>query len=213
MPRTYFLTRPNHDDATHYLAQWIGETTKTAEENGLKVIELRGKKVKREDTEKILAKMHPDLVVFTGHGDENTVTGHDREPLIVAGKNEKLLKSKIVYAIACSSGKNLGPKSVEAGAKSYNGYAEPFIFFYEPEKVSRPLQDDTARLFLEPAQLFVKALLKGNSVKDARKKKQELLEKNINFLYSSSNPNVGIATFLWTNGEIFVSCGDQEATI
>jgi len=38
-------------------------------------------------------------------------------------------------------------KVSQAGALSYTGYEDDFIFLYEPELFSRPLLDKTAGLF------------------------------------------------------------------
>ena len=37
MSFTYLITRPEHDDTTHYLSNWSKETIKIAENQGWKV--------------------------------------------------------------------------------------------------------------------------------------------------------------------------------
>lgn len=157
--------------------------------------------------------MSPNLVVLNGHGDDNTVTGHNNQPLVKAGENESLLKSKIIYALSCRSAKALGPKSIEAGAISYTGFDDDFIFSYEPENVSRPLKDETAKLFLEPSNLFVDSLIKGNTVNESRKRTENLLRKNLINSLGSAIADASLARFLWWDLKHFVSHGELQATL
>jgi len=213
MSKTYLLTRPEHDDTTYYLSNWIGLTIKSAEDKGFKVFDLRGKRASRTEVENILREFSPNLVVLNGHGDSGMVTGHDNQPIIEAGKNESLLKSKIVYAISCKSGHILGPRSIEAGATSYTGYDDDFIFLFEPTNVSRPLQDDTAKQFLETSNLFVNSLVKGNSVQESQGKAKEMLRGSLVKFLNSDKPDTDMVRYLWWDLRHFVSHGDQDAKL
>ena len=210
---TYLLTRPDHDDTTHYLFAWVGETIPEAENKGVKVIDLYHKRAVRKEVENIINKVSPDFVVFNGHGDENTVTGHNRQPIIIAGENESMLHKKIIYAISCSSAKNLGQKAVNAGASSYTGYDDDFVFFYEPENLSRPLKDKTAKIFLEHSNLFITSIIKGNSVSEAKKKAELLLKNNIVKLLGRSDVDAQLVRYLWWDLRHFVSHGNENAVL
>jgi len=209
----YLVTRPDHDDTTHFLSNWIGKTIGLAQSKGLTVLDLNRERANKSEVESVLKKRNPKLVVFNSHGNADRVTGNNNEPLIVANRNEDLLKSKIIYAISCKSAKELGPKSVVAGAISYSGYDDDFMFVYAPEQLTRPLQDDTAKLFLEPSVLFVKSLIKGNKLRVARKKTEDLMKKNILTLLQGTPEDVSSAKYLWWNLQHFVSHGDLNASI
>ena len=112
------ITRPEHDDTTHYLSNWSKETIGVAENKNIKVFDLNREKATRKNVESKLSRMSCNLVYFNGHGGFNVIGGHNNEPLIICGENERLLKSKVVYAISCKSAKELGLKSVEAGANT-----------------------------------------------------------------------------------------------
>lgn len=213
MSKTYLITRPEHDSTTHYLSHWSEETINTAQNKGMKVLDLNRENANRQKFENIIKKMSPDLVVLNGHGDDNTVTGHNNQPLVMAGENENILKSKIVYALSCRSAKNLGSKSIDAGAISYTGFDDDFIFSYEPEYVSRPLKDETAKLFLEPSNLFVDSLIKGNSVDESRKRTESLLRKNLLKSLGSTTSDTSLARFLWWDLRHFVSHGNNDARL
>ncbi len=184
-----------------------------AQDRGVKVLDLHRERANRSEVESMISKMSPDFVVLNGHGSDNCVAGHNNEPIVTAGENEVLLSSKIVYAISCWSGKGLGPKSIEAGALSYTGYDDDdFVFLYEHEKFSRPLQDETARLFLEPSMVFVDSLIKGNTVSESRRRTENMLSKNILKSLGSNQQDAGLVRFLWWDLKHFVSHGRLDVS-
>ncbi len=205
------FTRPEHDNTTHYLSNWSKESIQFAESKGFKVLDLNREKANLREVENRLTKFSPRLVVLNGHGNEDMVTGNKNEPLIVAGKNERLLKDKIVYALSCRSAKSLGPKSVAAGAINYAGYEDDFVFLYEPDKISRPLIDDTAKMFLEHSQIYIESLLKENTIKDAFSRSKENLKSN--FIKALSENNTTAVKFLWWDLRNFVSHGQMEVKL
>ncbi len=214
MNKTYLLTRPEHDDTTHYLSIWSKETITLAQNHRIKVLDLHRERATKSEVEGVISKFSPNLVLFNGHGNDNTIAGHGNQPIVTVGKNEEILKSKIVYAVSCKSAKCLGPKSIEAGAISYTGYDDDFIFVYEPEKVSRPLQDETVKLFLEPSNLFIDSLIKGNTIKESRKRTEDMFRRNIvKALGSTIQDDASIVRFLWWNRRHFVSHGDLDARL
>src|SRR3989344_7978392 len=106
---TYMITRPEHDDTTHYLSYWSKETIEMAKKKGMKVLDVYREKVTKQQVENLLKQHNPALVVFNGHGDEKTISGYRNTLLIQVGENEHLLKEKQIYAISCKSAKTLGP--------------------------------------------------------------------------------------------------------
>jgi len=213
MSFTYLITRPEHDDTTHYLSSWGKETIKVAESQGVRVLDLHGERANKKEFESKIKKLSPKLVMFNGHGDSDLVTGHKNQELIKAGVNEGLLKAKIVYALSCKSAKVLGPASIQAGALSYTGYEDDFIFIYEPEFFTRPLLDKTAELFLEPSNIFVESLIKGNSVIESFERSRNILKKNFNRAVSTLESDPTAARFLWWNLKNFKSCGDLNVSV
>lgn len=213
MAKTYLLTRPEHDDTTHYLSKWCEETISVAKNKGFKVFDLHREKAVKEEFEERTNKLSPNLVVLNGHGDTDRVIGNNKEPILVAGENEEILRGKVVYAISCSSAKTLGLKSVENGAINYSGYDDDFIFFYEPDKISRPLSDMTAKLFLEHSNLFVESIIKGNSIQESKQRAENKLRENIIKLSGSSSPDSNLVRFLWWDLTHFVSHGNINASL
>lgn len=196
---SFLITRPEHDDTTYYLSSWGKEVIEVAKDRNINVIDLKKDRANRKEVISIIKKKNPSFVVFNGHGNYDSIAGHKNEILIKAGENEKLLKAKIVYAISCKSAKQLGPKSMKAGALDYIGYDEDFIFVYDPKFITHPSKDGTVKLFLEPSNEIIISILKGNSTKIAVKRSQHLFKKNISKLLSSeaSPEDITYAKYLW----------------
>ena len=213
MSFTYLITRPEHDDTTHYLSNWSKETINLAESRGWKVLDLHGERANKNEFESKMKKLSPNIVMLNGHGNIDLVMGHQNQILIKAGLNEELLKSKIVYALSCKSAKVLGPKSIQAGALSYTGYEDDFIFVYEPELFSRPLLDKTAGLFLGPSNIFIESLIKGNSVRESFERSRNILKKNFNRALSTLERDSTTARFLWWNLRNFIAHGNLDVSI
>lgn len=119
----------------------------------------------------------------------------------------------IVYAISCKSAKSLGIKTIEKGGINYSGYDDDFIFLYEPENITKPLNDKTAGLFLEHSNIFVKSILKGNTVYEAKQKAENNLKENIFKLVGSDSEDANLVRFLWWDLKHFVSHGKLDVSI
>ncbi len=207
------ITRPEHDDTTYYLSNWSKKVIEFANTKEIKLFDLHRDKARKPEVTSIIEKQAPGLIVFNGHGDDKCVTGHKNEALVEAGKNESLLKEKITYAVSCRSAKMLGPKSVSAGAKAYIGYDDDFVFIYSPEKITQPLRDDTAKLFLEPSNELIVSLIKGNSAEESYKRSQDFFKERMKkLLTSEATPEeTSMARYLWWDMVHQVRLGDKKA--
>ena len=211
MIKSLLITRPEHDDTTYYLSSYGNETLSTANAKGWKLMDLYRKRANKRETEGLLGKA--SLVIFNGHGNPEEITGHKNEVLVKADLNENLLRDKIVYAISCSSARTLDPASIRAGALSYTGYDDEFVFLMETDMITRPLEDSTARQFLEHSQVFTSSLIKGNLVEDCFEKAKKNLQENLQKSLASGNPDPTQARYLWWDLQHFVTLGDKKTKI
>lgn len=211
MNKSMLVTRPKHDITTYYFFHWSEEIMKLAKSKSVSVLDLSQKRANKKEFESILNKVQPLLVFLNGHGTDKCVAGDNDEVLLEAGKNEYLVKSKIVYARSCCSGKILGPKSIKAGALAYLGYNYDFIFFRDEEQTRKPLSDNTAKLFLEPSNQIMISLLKGHSAQDADKRSKNLFRKNIEEVAISESPNNYLIPFLLWDMKYQVCLGNKKA--
>lgn len=210
MSKSFLITRPEHDDTTHYLSNWSKQILRLADNKGIKFFDLHKIRANLKEVQGIISKKNPELIIFNGHGNTNLITGHNSEILIKLGKNENLLNSRIIYAISCKSAKELGPK---CKAKAFIGYDDDFVFVYEPNNITHPLEDKTAGLFLKPSNELMSSLIKGNSAGEAYMRSQKLLRENFNKLLTSeaSAESAGLARYVLWDMRHQVCIGDKEA--
>lgn len=213
MSGTLLVTRPKHDDTTHYLFHWAQEIIKFAKEKGIKVLDLDKERANRKELESVVAKMRPSFIFFNGHGSADSIAGCDDKILVQAGDNEKILEAKSIYALSCSSAKKLGPASIKIGAKAYLGYNDVFIFSYEPDKISRPFDDETAELFLGPSNQLVISILKGHTIGESYNRSQKSFLQNIQKLVTSESSDSSLIPYLLWDKMHQVCLGDKKATL
>lgn len=209
--KSLLVTRPEHDPATRYLARWSEPVLEEARKKGVRVVDLHKKKASPNRVRGILEKRSPRLVFFNGHGSDEVVAGHDNEVILGEGDKEAV-EGKILFARACKSAKKLGPASIANGAVAYIGYEEDFVFSLNENKVSRPLEDRTAGLFLEPSNHVVIALLKGHSAGEANERSRRLYGTNIaHLLTQEGSEDYDAVKLLYWDMVHQVVCGDENA--
>ncbi len=209
------ITRPNHDVTTDYLYFWSQPIIDYAERIKINIIDLSKKRANFKEFNSVIKKRDPSFLVLNGHGSESTVSGYNNEPLIESGKNTSILNGKIVYARSCSSAKKLGKDAVKDGCKVYIGYDDEFVFMIEDDKIFRPREDQTASIFLMPANQVAISLLKGHTSSESNEKSKELHKKQIlKFMTSeaTSEEREFIPLLIW-NYQHQVCLGDQNAKV
>ena len=179
------ITRPDHDIVTNYLFYWSTFIITQAFKSGKNVTDLSKNRANAKEFASVIRKTKPKMIVINGHGSDSVVRGYDNEPLVEKGKNQDLFKGAIVFSRSCQSAKNLGPEAIKIGCKAYIGYDDDFVFVTETAMTTKPLEDKTAQLFLEPSNYVVISLLKGHSPTDANKRSKDFYKKTIKRLMSS----------------------------
>ena len=213
MIRAILITRPNHDLITTYLFHWSTFVIKEADRKGIKVFDLKSNKANNKTFSSYIKKHQPLLIFFNGHGNADTITGFNNEPLVEAGKNENILVGKIVYARSCDAASNLGQLCIDNGTLSFIGYKKKFTVGYTPSKKTTPLMDPIAKLFIEPSNLVPISLLKGNTAQNAYRKSQEAMLRNFRFMLSTkaSASQKDAAAYLWQNWKYQELLGDEQS--
>ncbi len=183
-----FVTRPQHDPTTFYLSKWVELVFSICREKGIKITDFEKHRATASEVTKFLKNKNPDLVVFNGHGDSETITGHNNEVLIKNGKNQDLLKGQIVYAVACDSASILGMESIKSGTIAFIGYETSFIFAYNPNTTANPTKDEMAQPVFAASNEVLLSLIKGNSVQESYEKSQSTFDKWVKKLQRSDAP-------------------------
>ena len=216
MVKQFLITRPQHDKETSYLHSFSKAIISIVkEQKEIRLNNLEGTKANRKNVEVGLSSKEKTLVFLNGHGNEETVFGH-QDKAVLDQNNVELTKDKIVYALACSSLVILGRIAVKKGAKAYIGYSEEFMWVGEPSKSSVPDKDKNAVPFRKAGHILINSLVSGLSVgKSIEKTKQEY--KKLIRTYGSSRddpygdaPAIGFA-LAW-NLSYLDMVGDFEAS-
>ncbi|HLD43774.1 MAG TPA: hypothetical protein VJB08_07370 [Candidatus Nanoarchaeia archaeon] len=166
MTKTILFMRPRYDPPTacmHYFSESIiGAIGKE-----YTIINLEGPKATKENFEKSIRKGSPRLMVLHGHGDKDSIAGHNGH-IILEESNIHLLASTITYAVACDSAQELGEIAVKKGkADAYIGYEAQFMVVIDPTRSSTPSKDKNMKVFIKPYATTVLSLVTGRRVKAA----------------------------------------------
>lgn len=215
MNKSLLVTRPSYDSATHYLYHWTEPVIAEAKRKHILVYDLKGERAKRSTFLSFLKSKHPGFIFLNGHGDALHVGGHDDEVILDGKIGAGMLSHCIMYARSCDSGKVLGDTLVDRGVLAFIGYTRKFIVGTTRSKITKPLDDQLAKLFLEPSNLIATTILKGHTVGEAdRRSKQEML-KNFGKMISSAGSfeEHFAARWLWSDIRSQVVIGDHKASL
>lgn len=208
------VTQPTSDYTTRYISAWANFVVDLAKKRRIDAVCLRSKRANRKEFQSVVMKTKPRFLFLNGHGNKRAVAGQDNEILVEVNNEKGILKEKIVYALACSSAKILGRKSVKDGTDAYLGYDEDFIFFYDEKCRTNPINDLTAKLFLDPSNAIPISLLKGHPAGRAYKNSQNMYKKTAaQLLGSQSSEDRTYLKYLIWNMAHQVCLGNKKAAI
>lgn len=213
--KTLLITRPNHDATTDYLWHWTAPVIEFANRKNIVVLDLSGEKANKKNFWSYISSKLPSFLFINGHGDAGTVTGQDNETLIGLTSATEHLVGLVIYVRSCTSAKSLGPYLVSHGVSCFIGYRSEFIFFRNTSFSTRPLEDPVAKIFLAPSNLIPTTLMKGHTARDADRRSQFAMRRNLRTLLSSSATFEErlSAPYLWSNIQAQVLIGDSDAVI
>ncbi|MEK7500630.1 MAG: hypothetical protein AAB642_00710, partial [Patescibacteria group bacterium] len=101
----------------------------------------------------------------------------------------ELLKDKTIFIRACDAGTILGKEIMEAGARGFIGYIQPFILLTDPDYFNKPLEDKLAAPILECSNQVGISLIKGDSAEQAQRDSLHRYAKTIDKFSSSEATN------------------------
>lgn len=170
---------------------------------------------------KALKQYNPKLIIFWGvHGgtksiltnDENVTVGIESYDEAITTKiyarNTHWFRNKIIYALSCWSGRELGKELVRDGALGFIGYKNPFFFVVS--NITNILYDDTPRPFFEANILGVKRLVDGYTIYQAYKTiKNYMIKKAIEYRHIDED----ISKYLYYDASSLVYYGDPNTKL
>jgi hypothetical protein len=216
MSRILLVSNAHHDVQTQYLTSWFEKVVEVAKRQAdIEIVEIKKTEASKKNLVATIEREKPQLVVFNGHGTEETVCGFEGQVLVGCNDNESLLSGKIVHSMACRCASMLGPRCVALGTRCFIGYKEDFeLWSARRESREEQQKDQMAGLFLDPAFEVLIALVEGATTGEAYARSQKKYKENILALIASSNKqhSTEIAASLYSNLKNQVCLGDQAAS-
>lgn len=215
MNKGIIITLPRHEYTVDYLAISSKSIIQEANKRGIKVKELKDKSANRNDFETFIKSLDYKMVIFNGHGSEDTISGYKDTPIVQAGVNDSLLKGRITYARSCWAGCVLGEECMKNDKEGcFIGYKLPFMFYIDNRWRSNPHKDNVAPLFLEPSNLVPISLIKGNTTLYAYENSKKHVLKTIKKVLKEGTEEAFLfAEKLWNNYTGQVIIGNGSATL
>ena len=217
MQKGLIITCPEHDDATAYLTYFSEDIIDEAEKKPLRSKKVSYNELNIGDFSKILTKLDYKLVVLNGHGSHDSIFGYKQNVIIQLGKNDYLLKERLVYARSCDAGAELGPECMEHTKEGcFIGYNLPFVFYMDSKWTTKPNNDRIARLFIEPSNLVPISIIKGHSAVESHNNAKKQMLKTMNKLIKEGKKEQETPFYLealWNNYLGQVIYGNMEAKL
>jgi hypothetical protein len=198
-----------------YITYFSGAVIQEAKRKNVPVKELKEEKANRDEFEGVIRKLDYRLVVLNGHGSEDVICGHKNMPLVECGKNDSVLKERLVYARSCHAGRKLGMACMKGTRDGcFIGYGLPFMFYSDELRSLNPAKDSIAPIFLQPSNAVPMSLIKGNPASQAHENGKRQMLKNMNrLILKGGNDSLLFAQALWNNYTGQVMIGNGAATI
>ena len=209
------FSRPSDDITLNYLHYYSKELVELSEAEGHTTLNKEYADANKKNVLALIQQKSPSLIMFNGHGSPEVICGHKQEVIVDSKENADVLKNAITYALSCASAAILGKKAVEKGATCFIGYESDFALGKDPDSEAAPRHDKIAKLFLEPSNMLMSVLLKGNTAKIAVEKAKNKMKENIWYLHTTKDfpEAVYYAPFLFGNYLSLATHGNEEANI
>lgn len=207
--KAILVTRPRHDVTTDYLSAWSTEVVKLARAKGHQVYDLVGAKATRKNFESYVQARRPEFLFLNGHGNADTITGHENEPILDTSSK---IPATVIYARSCDAGQTLGPHLTRDSGTVFIGYRRKFMFGYLADHIMRPIKDPLAKLFLTASNLIASTLLKGHTVEEAHERSKNAMYRNFrDMVFSTASYEERIAArWMWGNFQSQVLLGNPK---
>jgi len=117
----------------------------------------------------VLSAPQSDIIIMTGHGSPDTITGQNEAVILEIGKYDpREIEGKVIKLLSCQCGVGLVPDLVANGAACAMGYRDDFVWVVDSDLASTPWADkEFAAKCLMPVVAGLNVLLDGKTVQEA----------------------------------------------
>jgi len=128
VPKLVVATSPSHDEPNQGLGSWMVDIVEHIENiDDLEIEVLSATDATPEKLFESIANRNPDFIALNGHGDYKSVYGHDDVLLVCSDNDLEGFSGRIIHALACDAGKELGPALKDLNAQVLLGDARATI--------------------------------------------------------------------------------------
>jgi len=116
----------------------------------------------------MLSAPQSDIIIMTGHGDTDVITGQNEAVILEIGKYDpREVRGKVIKLLSCQTGVSLCPDLVANGAACAMGYVDDYVWVMDSDLAARPWADEMAATSLMPVIDGLNALLDGKTAREA----------------------------------------------
>lgn len=169
---------------------------------------------------KALKTYNPKLIIFWGvHGGTKSILTNNDNVTVgiesydeaistkIYGRNTHWFRNKIIYALSCWSGRELGRELVRDGAKAFIGYENPFFFIASSTNV---LYDESSKPFFEANIIGIKRLVDGYTINQVYNSIREyMIKKAVEY----KNIDEDISKYLLYDAKSLVAYGELNTRL
>jgi len=115
-----------------------------------------------------LSAPQSDIIIGTGHGEEQAFTGQNEAVILEVGKYDpREVRGKVIKLLSCQCGVELCPDLVKNGAACAMGYTDDYVWVMDSDLASTPWADKMAATCLMPVVAGLNVLLDGKTAQEA----------------------------------------------
>lgn len=214
MRKGILITLPKSDEVTTYLSIFSKPIIDACFQKSINFKLLNNHEANKKNFELVLSKLNYKMVFFNGHGSANSICGYKNEELVRLGKNESILRERIIYARSCWSVSGLGRSCMKDSKEGcFIGYRIPFMFLINKTWIGNPIKDKTAKIFFETSNNVPLGFIKGHSaIESHENSKRSMLKAIKKLLRNKDKDSEAIAEILWNNYDGQVLLGNSKIT-
>lgn len=199
------------DLPTRYLHAYLNRVIQQSNANGVQTHEIKPNEYYRNTIEQVINQTDPAGIILGSHGsDDRLGSQNNSEMVLEKGLNEHITQGSVVYAFSCLTSRQLGPATIQAGAISYVGYDEEFVWIADGGILNDPYARPCMLGGIAPAI----ALVNGGITGDAYLAGINEFNKQLNEWRNSNDPSASEvrSSLAWDRDHLVLN-NDQNAAI
>jgi hypothetical protein len=199
----------------NYASCLLSKTVQLNKQPSHVIAELKGENANPETINKTITNLQPTFISAVGHGAPDYFTVECKTPYLTSDSPVlSLMSSRILQLVSCLTGRELGPKTVEAGALAYAGYMEEFWYWIGTAPC---FNRASVSPFLADFEGFTASLMRGETTGEARLNQLRRYEEEIDYWAFGDGKNhpyaAELARILEMNENASIFIGETSVSV